>query len=62
MHIKPAVEMDANNGFHVTAVEPEDTPAEQKSPAFPYDLSYTPPSLIKYVVTLHCQSTRAPEQ
>ena len=47
MHMEPATKMDANNGFTVTAVEPEGLPAEEKSPAYPYDLSYTPPSLIK---------------
>ena len=47
MHMKPATEIDANKGFSVTAVEPEGLPAEEKSPAYPYDLSYTPPSLIR---------------
>ena len=44
--------MNANDGFSVTAVEPEDISAEEKSPAYPYNLSYTPPSLIKYAC--HC--------
>ena len=50
MHIKPAGKLDAEKGFAVTAVLPEDTPAEKQSPLFPYDLQYTPPSLIMCVL------------
>ena len=51
MHMKKAEKLDAATGFTVTAVEPEDLPAEKSSPMFPYDLTYTPPSLIRYILS-----------